>query len=159
MKNNILFISLIFSAKLSFSCGGFVLKITDGDTFWVEASNKKLKIRLFGIDSPEKLQPFGSKSTEILKTALPKGSKIYCEKIAQDIYGRTIAKVWNQDSLYINKYLLQQGAAWWYRKYAANEYEYRENEQIAMEKKIGLWSLVKPIAPWEYRKRRRKNND
>ena len=87
------------------------------------------------------------------------GSPIYCQKITQDFYGRTIAKVWNQDSLYINEYLLQQGAAWWYRKYAENDYNYQQAEKHAVNNKKGLWSAGKPIAPWEYRKRRRKKND
>ena len=67
-----------------------VTKIIDGDT--IETSVRKKRIRIEGIDTPEKGQPGYSEAKKALKQLL-KDEKITVTPVATDVYGRTVAKV------------------------------------------------------------------
>ncbi len=70
MRRKILLLSLLLSLLLTFPClawawSGMVVGVTDGDTIKVMGShNKQVKIRLYGIDTPEKGQAFGKKAKQ-----------------------------------------------------------------------------------------------
>ena len=129
---------------------GLVVKIADGDTLTLlTGSNEKIKVRLAGIDTPERKQPFGSEAKQAL-SKLVFQKKALIEVETKDRYGRTVGIVF-VDGQNINYELVKQGMAWVYRKYTNDEILY-ELEAQAKTKKTGLWADAKPIAPWSWRK-------
>ena len=132
---------------------GKVIKIADGDTLTLLTdSNKKIKIRLAGIDTPERKQSFG----DTAKNALAKlvfHKKILIETQTKDRYGRTIGVVFLNNKN-VNNELVRQGMAWVYKKYTDNKILY-ELEAQAKTRRIGLWADANPIAPWDWRRGKR----
>ena len=132
---------------------GKVVKIADGDTLTLlTSSNEQVKIRLAGIDTPEKKQPFGNKAKQALANlAFQKQALIEVE--VKDRYGRTVGVVF-VDGLNVNAELVKQGMAWVYRKYTDDKRLYTL-ESEAKQAKRGLWIDKNPIPPWEWRRGRR----
>ena len=132
---------------------GKVVKIADGDTLTLlTSSNEQVKIRLAGIDTPEKKQPFGNKAKQALANlAFQKQALIEVE--VKDRYGRTVGVVF-VDGLNVNAELVKQGMAWVYRKYTDDERLY-VLESEAKQAKRGLWLDKNPIPPWEWRRGKR----
>jgi endonuclease YncB( thermonuclease family) len=132
---------------------GKVIKIADGDTLTLlTSSNEQVKIRLAGIDTPERKQPFGNKAKQALANlAFQKQALIEVE--AKDRYGRTVGVVF-VDGLNVNAELVNQGMAWVYRKYTGDKRLYTL-ESEAKQAKRGLWLDENPIPPWEWRRGRR----
>lgn len=155
---------------LSESLHGRVVGVSDGDTITVlDADHQQYKIRLSGIDAPEKAQPFGQRSKENL-SHLVFGREVTVEWRKKDRYGRTVGKVLVAEptchEATCPKILdachaqVVAGMAWWYRQYAkeqepgdANRYEQSELE--ARGRQIGLWSDPQPTPPWEWRKEKK----
>jgi endonuclease YncB( thermonuclease family) len=72
---------------------GRIVSIADGDTVTIlDAANKQTKIRLMGIDAPEKAQAFGTRSKQALSD-LVFNKQVTVEFNKQDKYGRTIGKI------------------------------------------------------------------
>ena len=132
---------------------GKVIKIADGDTLTLLTSaNKQIKIRLAGIDTPEKKQPFGKRAKQALANlAFQKQALVEVE--TKDRYGRTVGTVF-VGSQNLNAELVRQGMAWVYRKYTDDERLYAL-ESEAKQAKRGLWLDENPIPPWEWRKGKR----
>ena len=131
---------------------GKTVGIIDGDTINVLIDGQSYKVRLAQIDTPEKKQPYGSKSKQILSDLIfDKSVTIKIE--TKDRYGRFVADIYYDDK-HINAELVKLGAAWVYRKYIRDKslFIYENN---ARESKIGLWSLPESERqpPWEWRKK------
>jgi len=75
-----------------------------------------------------------------------------------DRYGRTVGIVILPDSTNLNKKLLKAGLAWHY-KYFDKSNDFANAEAEARAKKIGVWSLKNPIAPWDFRRAKRQNHE
>lgn len=145
---------------------GRVVGIADGDTITVlDATNQQYKIRLVGIDAPEKAQPFGNVAKQRMAD-LVFGKAVRVDARKKDRYGRTIGRVWvalpecvSPDcpkTLDAGMALLTQGLAWHYKQYAKEQppeergqYSFAEEEARIM--KIGLWRDANPMPPWEWR--------
>jgi len=151
----LLVIVLIFSCsdgKQQEISSGKVVAIADGDTFTLLTyDNKQMKIRLHGIDCPEKKQDYGKVARQRL-SELIFGKMVRTKKIDTDRYGRTVALVFNQSGECINEQMLREGLAWQYIKYDSNP-AWRQLEEEARNKGAGLWSRPNPTPPWEWRKR------
>ena len=149
---------LIFSNALAadLSCPCKVVKITDGDTIYVlDNSQTRHKIRLGGIDAPEKKQAFGKKSTKNL-AGLISGVYVRVESDKKDHYGRVIGKV-ILDGVDINLQQIKMGYAWHYKHYqrdqtVADRLAYSEAEVAARLSRVGFWYDSKVIPPWVWRK-------
>ena len=130
-----------------------VVHVSDGDTITVQTkTGEKHKIRFYGIDAPEKAQPYGPQSTGILKNlVLNKNVDIVVNNI--DRYGRKVAWVY-LDRQDINAEMIRLGAAWHYRYYdKSSKYtQYEDLEKYARQNRKGLWNKNNPTPPWEYRK-------
>lgn len=134
---------------------GRVVGVADGDTITVLDSNKvQHKIRLAGIDAPEKKQAFGNRSKESL-SAMAFDKTVTVETDKRDKYGRQIGKVLvnGQD---VNLVQVERGMAWFYRKYqreqSSNDQRlYEAAEDAARADKRGLWRDAEPVPPWEFR--------
>ncbi|MCX2983394.1 nuclease [Halieaceae bacterium IMCC14734] len=144
---------------------GRVVAVTDGDTIKVlDANNNQHKIRLTGIDAPEKNQAFGNASRKNLNSLLA-GKQVRVESDKTDRYGRVLGKVWVQPSdcpscgktLDANYAQVFSGMAWWYRYYAKDQSaedrgRYESAEDEARKRKRGLWVDANPVAPWDFRR-------
>lgn len=131
---------------------GRVVAVLDGDTIEVLHARKTERIRLSGIDCPEKKQAFGQRAKQAT-SALSFGQQVTILSAGKDRYGRTIATVELMDGTNLNYELVRQGWCWWYWKYAPNEILLAALEIQAREAKKGLWVDPSPVPPWEYRKR------
>jgi len=149
-----LFLSLIF---ILYSIGigsatikGKVVKVTDGDSITIlTEGNRQVKIRLDGIDCPERGQDYGTKATDFTKE-LCAGKDVIIDSIGIDRYRRVLGIVW-VDSVNVNEALLINGLAWRY-KYNKSEH-YLSMEQEARGQKLNIWSMKNPVAPWDFRKK------
>lgn len=134
-----------------------IIQVSDGDTLTVLGPDKKTyKIRLQGIDAPEKKQPYGQKCKEslmMLTANLPATVEAY----KKDRYGRVVAKVSiNGKDVALEQ--IRNGCGWHYAAYAkeqsrTDQAAYAAAEQQARRAKAGLWHDKKPQAPWDYRHR------
>ena len=117
------------------------------------------KVRLAGIDAPERAQPFGQRSRESLED-LVAGRTVIVETHKKDRYGRYVGKV-IVNSRDVNLEQIRRGMAWFYREYAheqsaADRQSYDQAETDARSSHFGLWVEKAPIAPWDYRRAGRR---
>ena len=145
---------------------GVVVGVSDGDTITVlDSERQQHKVRLGGIDAPEKAQPFGQRSKENL-SRLVFNKEVAVDWTKRDRYGRIVGKVMVQPSdcptcpktLDAGQAQLSVGMAWWYRKYAKEQPpedrgRYESEEQEARVRRVGLWQDPDPVPPWEWRRR------
>jgi len=133
-----------------------VIKISDGDSMEVLYDKTPIKIRLAHIDCPELRgsQPFGKHAKKALSD-LCFGQLVTVYGENYDRYGRLIAVIKNNEKQNVNAELLALGMAWHYKKYS-KEGMYAELETAARKKQLGLWQDKNPIAPWDWRKQRKK---
>ncbi len=129
-----------------------VLRVADGDSFTLSQDNSELEIRLYGIDCPERKQPFHKRAETFTRKVLDRGEIRFTE-IDRDRYGRIVAWVF-VDSLNLNKELVRHGLAWHYKRHSSDNTLARL-EDSARTAKAGLWSDPNPIPPWEFRRQRR----
>jgi len=154
------FFGLLFLFPLALSAyaetlTGYVVAIADGDTVTVlDANRQQHKIRLAGIDAPEKAQAFGDRSKQNL-AALVFNKNVVVEWEKKDRYGRTVGKILvsGKDA---NLEQVRAGMAWWYEKYrkeqaASDQRIYEQAEQQARAQRVGLWRDASPTPPWEFR--------
>jgi micrococcal nuclease len=128
---------------------GRVVSVADGDTFTMLVNNEQIKIRLHGIECPEKSQDFGQVAKEFL-SGYVFGKVVTVQNMDTDRYGRTIGMV-TIDGTNVNEELLKAGLAWHYVKYDENP-KWGQLEKTAKKEKKGLWVQANAIPPWEYRK-------
>jgi endonuclease YncB( thermonuclease family) len=127
-----------------------VVNITDGDTVVVLRDRKEIRVRLHGIDAPEKGQDFGSRARSALGD-LVAGETVTVQAHEKDKYGRTVATLVLKDGRNVNHLMVQDGMAWWYRKYAPKDHELEDLEAKARTAGRGLWAMKAPVPPWEFR--------
>jgi endonuclease YncB( thermonuclease family) len=137
--------------KFPIVISGKVVAIKDGDTFEVMHNGKAQTVRLYGIDCPEKSQPFGKAAKQYASQwCFGKTVTVYCQQ-KRDRYQRYIGKVYvGQQS--VNEAMLQAGYAWHFKQYSKDA-NYAQLEKQAKANKKGLWSVPGAIPPWEWRKK------
>lgn len=148
-------ISLGLAAK---DITGRVVAISDGDTLTVlDASKTQHKIRLAGIDAPEKAQPFGTRSRQALSEYVF-SKDVTVLVVDVDRYKRVVGIVMlgGKD---INQQLVAEGHVWVYRQFlkklpAGKPEAYIKAEQQAKAGKVGLWVDKDPTPPWEWRRKK-----
>ena len=119
---------------------GKVVKITDGDTITVlDGLSVQHKIRLFGIDAPEKKQAYGNAAKQHL-------SNMIVAKFVKIEYGSVF--LGNED---INAKMVKDGFAWAFVRYSKR---YKKEEYEARTHRRRLWSDTNVIAPWDFRKKK-----
>lgn len=145
---------LIPLACWSATLTGRVVAVADGDTLTVlDADHQQHKIRLSGIDAPEKKQAFGAKSKEFLSHAVF-GKNVEVEWTKLDRYQRKLGKVFATGDVGLAQ--ITQGLAWHYKKYereqtAVDRATYAQAEIAARSSRVGLWADNNPVAPWDFR--------
>ena len=135
---------------------GKVIEITDGDTITVLDGDKtQHKIRLMGIDAPEKSQAFGNEAKKTLSNYIYK-KEVSVEFKKLDKYKRIVGKV-SLDGQDICLQMIRDGMAWHYTEYEKEQSKtdrdlYREAVAKARDLKVGLWVEAQPIEPSKFRK-------
>jgi endonuclease YncB( thermonuclease family) len=132
---------------------GPVVSVLDGDTLEVLHNQRPERIRLSGIDCPEKRQAFGQKAKHAASD-LAFGKDVTVQTHGHDKYTRTIGDVILPDGMNLNQELVKQGWCWWYRKYAPGDTVLEGLERDAREGRKGLWADPQPVPPWEWRKKK-----
>jgi endonuclease YncB( thermonuclease family) len=131
-----------------------VVRVLDGDIIEVLHHQHPERIRLDGIDCPEKGQAYGHQAKQAT-SVLVFGKEVILQTHGHDKAGRTLADVLLPDGTHVNHTLVKNGWCWWYRKYAPRNTELARLEQNARETKQGLWVGPTHIPPWQWRKRTR----
>ncbi len=159
---------VVFGQASAATLTGKVVGVSDGDTITVLDAHhhQQFKIRLSGIDAPEKKQPFGQRSKQHL-SALVFGREVDVIWHKHDRYGRTIGKVMVDapsctatrcpKTVDAGLQQIEAGMAWWYRKYAREQgpgeaADYDRAEARARASRIGLWVEANPVPPWDWRR-------
>ncbi|WP_233254527.1 thermonuclease family protein [Limnohabitans sp. 2KL-51] len=137
---------------------GSVVGVSDGDSVTViDAKKTQFKIRLAGIDAPEKAQAYGQKAKESLSD-LVFGKHVDVEWSKQDRYGRIVGKIM-LGVVDINLEQIKRGMAWHYKEYQNEQsledrVAYAQSELQAQDKKMGLWRDPAPIKPEVFRQKK-----
>ena len=142
---------------------GKVIHVQDGDSITVlDDTRTQHKIRLTGIDAPERRQAFGNVSKESLAEQVA-GQSVAVEWDKVDRYGRKVGKVLlaGMDS---NLVQIKRGLAWHNKQYEreqspADRQSYAAAEAEARAAKLGLWRDAEPTPPWEFRRKGRNSQD
>lgn len=148
-----------------------IVGISDGDTLTARcptqdtsSAYQQIKVRLQGIDAPERRQPLGTQArTALSDLAYMKEAELHCNKI--DSYQRHVCSVWVKPNeapgpnrtLDVGLAMVTMGMAWWYQHFSheqsiqeRGQYEFAEQE--ARARRLGVWSTPSPTAPWDWRK-------
>jgi endonuclease YncB( thermonuclease family) len=129
---------------------GQVISVLDGDTIEVLHNQHPERIRLSGIDCPQKGQAYGKKAKQAT-SELVFGKEVTLQTHGKDKYGRTIADVIMSDGININQMLVKNGWCWWYPKYAPGDTVLEELDREARQAKKGSWADPQPLPPWDWR--------
>lgn len=129
---------------------GKVTRVIDGDTMDVLLDSGLIRVRLHGIDAPERNQAGGSAAAAWLTQRL-RDQAVELEPVSQDQYSRMVAVV-HHHGRNVNLELVRAGHAWAYRRYMrrANR-ELCSIEAQARHQQAGLWTTATAHAPWEFR--------
>lgn len=134
---------------------GICVGVADGDSLLLELpSGERVRVRLFGIDAPEKDQEFALPARKKL-TGLVYDKSIRVEVQDVDQYGRYVGKVF-AGARYVNRFMLKEGLAWHYRHYAADDDVLSEAEARAKAAGKGIWAAEAPCRPRNFRSGKRK---
>jgi len=133
-----------------------VINIVDGDTLDIDAPDGRsehTRIRLLGIDAPEKTTEsgamyFAAEATEFVKkAAFGKEVEIYLDETSdtRGKYGRLLAYVKLPDGRFLNEILLSGGFAYADLRFHHSLYnKYKRLESRARTGNKGLWQNVTP---------------
>lgn len=131
---------------------GRVVGVTDGDTLTVLRARQPEKVRLQGVDAPEKRQAYGERATRFTAD-LAFDRTVTVRATGRDRNGRLLGEVLLPDGRSLNQELVRAGYAWWFRKYSRDGRLGRLEGEARADRR-GLWADRAPEAPWDFRGRR-----
>lgn len=146
---------------------GKVVRVLDGDTFELLVDQQPVRIRVTGIDAPEKDQPFGQRSRQSL-AGMVDGNPVAVRVKGKDRYGRTLGAVYAKIcapsapclAVYVNAEQVKTGMAWAYRFHGqAVDPAMLKLETQARSERVGLWSTPAAIEPWKWRHQKGNTNE
>ena len=149
----VLVVALTFWATAAQAFAGVVNHITDGDTIWVQpegTQRKPVKVRLQGIDAPERCQAGGAQATAALKSRLLH-QRVEVETVAKDTYHRTLGHV-RLKGEDIAAWMVSQGQAWSAHGRVGNLGPYGAQERQARAARRGIFAGDRAIEPRVFRK-------
>jgi endonuclease YncB( thermonuclease family) len=140
------------------SISGTVVAISDGDTVTIADDQRtQHKIRLQGIDAPEKSQPFSQLSKQHLSQwVFGKQVTVSFDPANKyDRWGRILGKIL-VNGADANLEQIKAGLAWHYKRYEyqqslTDRQAYAEAEIAARANRRELWQEPNPTAPWLFR--------
>jgi len=138
-------------ANNSKSTSGKVIAIIDGDTYDILLDgNKTVRIRMEGIDAPEKGMPFYRVAKKYL------GELCFEKNVRLEIHdtdsrGRKIAFTYLDDGRELSHEMIKAGLAWHFTKYNKDK-DLANLEVQARVSKTGLWTDESAMPPWDNRR-------
>lgn len=142
-------------AVLAVTLTGDVVGVADGDTLTLLTADKvQHRIRIDGIDAPERTQPYSQVSKQSLSDMVYR-QRVTADCPKRDRYGRSVCKV-TVDGRDVGLTQIQRGLAWHFKRYegeqsASDRAAYGKAEEEARAARRGLWRDPEPVAPWEFR--------
>lgn len=128
---------------------GVVTHVTDGDTLWIRPEGRApLKVRLQGIDAPERCQAWGAQARQALASQVMH-RQVQVHPSATDDYHRTIGTV-EVEGRDVAAWMVREGHAW-SQRYRKSLGRYGAEEAEARRLRRGLFSAP-AIEPREFRK-------
>jgi micrococcal nuclease len=150
---HLLLLFLLYPSEAFADFSGHVISVLDGDTIEVLHNQHPERIRLSGIDCPEKGQSFGTRSKQAT-SALVFEKEVTVQTHEKDRHKRILGDVILLDGTNLNQELVKQGWCWWDQKAAPTDSMLKSFEQEAREARRGLWAELDPIPPWLFRRLR-----
>ncbi len=146
---------------LAAALSALVVSVSDGDTLTVRRHGRDVRVRLEGIDCPEKDQPHGLAARWFVRSRVfvvradgrRVGKTVRVDVRGRDRNGREVARV-HVDGRDLSLELLRAGFAWHYRRYS-RESSLARLQAEARAARRGLWADARPVPPWEWRRQRR----
>lgn len=129
-----------------------VQRVSDGDTVTLEDGRR---LRLCGIDAPEKAQPLGKESGQFLRE-LVVGKLVRVTVVERDRYGRSVAEVWTAEGRLVNAAMTEAGLAYVYERYldgCPSKGAIASGQEQARRSRLGVWGREGLVVPWEWRRR------
>ena len=123
---------LVFSVLVT--AEGIAQTVQDGDSI---IRGDGVRMRLYGIDAPERDQPYGKQARKVLKQYMPLVAKM--KEYDEDRYGRLIVELFTEDDKSINAAMICSGAAWWYDYYAPDRPQFKQCQANAQKNKLICW--------------------
>lgn len=135
--------------KMRDELDGEVDYVFDGDTLSLQQDDRQHRIRLAGIDAPERHQPFADDAREYLRQ-LCAGRRVHVVVLGTDRFDRILGDVYCE-GVWVNGQLVGAGYAWnWSRGHRADELQ--ALQQQARQQQLGLWASDTPVEPWKFRR-------
>ena len=154
MRTALLLLFLLFpSLSLAAPIPGIVLRVVDGDTVSVRVDKEEVRVRLYGIDAPERKQPGGPEAQAFVEDLILTERVTLEQQGKPDRYGRLVAIIVLPDGSILQDKIVQAGHAWVYPQYckAARCVRWQEMQDEAKRERRGLWGMdARP--PWEWRR-------
>ena len=148
-----LVVALVLAATPAMAWQGRVRSVPDGDSLTVERAGRTVKIRLYGIDSPEYRQPGWLEARDFTRR-LVSGRSVEIEQMDRDNYGRVVALV-VRDGVLVNRELVRAGHAWQYPRYCRSRdlcTEMASLQDTVRAERLGLWREPSPLPPWKWKR-------
>ncbi len=133
---------------------GRVTRVFDGDSFVMRSDGRDVDVRVFGIDAPEKGQPWSKKARTRARDLLEGREIVVRVTTERDVHGRVVGSVHLPDGRNYAHVIVAEGLAWQFRRYSKDP-AVAALEREARDAHRGVWSERDPEPPWEYRRRRR----
>ena len=139
---------------------GTVSRVIDGDTVVLRVGGEEIQVRLYGLDAPERRQPWGRESRNALRD-LVGSRRVRVIVMATELNSRSVGRVFIAsrlfvaDTLDVNTMMVRAGHAWWDKRHVKADTALESAERHARSARLGLWS--KPhVPPWNWRRTRRR---
>lgn len=152
MRRASLALALLLLPGLALAWSGKTVGVSDGDTITVMRDKSPVKIRLYGVDCPEKSQAFGQKAKQFT-SSIVFNQIVEVETMATDRYGRSVGIV-HVGNKTLNEELLKAGFAWLYQQYCKKRFchDWAGLADNARGGRLGLWADPQPTPPWDFRR-------
>lgn len=136
-----------------------VVAIADGDTLTARCGEpgayQQVKVRIAAIDAPERRQDYGNRARQALAELCHQQQAKITQRDS-DRYGRIVADVECQGRD-TGAWMVRNGWAMVYRKYASQHGHLYALEQAARHEMLGQWQMLRegrePVPPWEWRRK------
>lgn len=134
---------------------GKMARVIDGDTVVIRVGEESIRLRLHGVDAPERGQPFSRKAASFVRERVD-GKTVFVKytRNGKAAYNRSEGILFDGDGRNLNVELLENGFAAVDPGYCSPRYmeAWRAVEEQARQNRLGIWSVPGMPMPWEYRK-------
>ena len=153
----IIMVLFLFLPATAVAWPGRIVNVIDGDTIDVEPSEggQRVRVRLHGIDAPEKNQTGGESAKGFVFGFLYQTVEVAEQDKSPDRYGRAVAIIHFHDGDTLQAAILRAGLAWVWPRYCKNCESWQDLQGDARISRHGLWSEPNPTAPWLWRQQSR----